>query len=176
VSSSKKQIILIALAVLLVVLFLFMPEQPGSSPSKNEANVAARTVSQANATDSKESITERVSRAIKLVQGEDPMAGIQELLELTREDSTLVDPQYYLGLFSIKSSQFDKGVNRFEKVITFAGLKKYPDTRLLLAECLENLGKRTEALAQLETLILETPAEEKELILSAQDYIERLKN
>jgi Tfp pilus assembly protein PilF len=102
VNSRNKQIILIALSVLLVVLFLFMPEQPLETTNNIKA---------------------RVEKAIRAVQSEDPMSGIQDLLTIVEEDSTQLDAQYYLGLFSIKSGQFEKAVNRFEKVITFVGLK-----------------------------------------------------
>ena len=126
-NSRNKQIILIALSVLLVVLFLFMPEQPLETTNNIKA---------------------RVEKAIRAVQSEDPMSGIQDLLTIVEEDSTQLDAQYYLGLFSIKSGQFEKAVNRFEKVITFVGLKKYPDARYQLSVCLEALGKTEASLEQ----------------------------
>jgi|TARA_B110000967_G_scaffold36737_1_gene35989 TolA-binding protein len=155
VNSRNKQIILIALSVLLVVLFLFMPEQPLETTNNIKA---------------------RVEKAIRAVQSEDPMSGIQDLLTIVEEDSTQLDAQYYLGLFSIKSGQFEKAVNRFEKVITFVGLKKYPDARYQLSVCLEALGKTEASLEQLEVYMTEIDPNETEKKEAVQKEIIRLRN
>ena len=154
-NSRNKQIILIALSVLLVVLFLFMPEQPLETTNNIKA---------------------RVEKAIRAVQSEDPMSGIQDLLTIVEEDSTQLDAQYYLGLFSIKSGQFEKAVNRFEKVITFVGLKKYPDARYQLSVCLEELGKTEASLEQLEVYMTEIDPNETEKKEAVQKEIIRLRN
>ncbi|MEZ7998511.1 MAG: hypothetical protein QMC39_00925 [Flavobacteriales bacterium] len=154
-NSRNKQIILIALSVLLVVLFLFMPEQPLETTNNIKA---------------------RVEKAIRAVQSEDPMSGIQDLLTIVEEDSTQLDAQYYLGLFSIKSGQFEKAVNRFEKVITFVGLKKYPDARYQLSVCLEALGKTEASLEQLEVYMTEIDPNETEKKEAVQKEIIRLRN
>jgi TolA-binding protein len=155
VNSRNKQIILIALSVLLVVLFLFMPEQPLETTNNIKA---------------------RVEKAIRAVQSEDPMSGIQDLLTIVEEDSTQLDAQYYLGLFSIKSGQFEKAVNRFEKVITFVGLKKYPDARYQLSVCLEALGKTEASLEQLDVYMTEIDPNETEKKEAVQKEIIRLRN
>ncbi len=59
----------------------------------------------------------KLQQAIELVNGADPMAGIVQLRELVAKDSTNVDAQYYLGLFSVKSGQLDKAIERFDKVL-----------------------------------------------------------
>ncbi len=171
-NSRNKQIILIALSVLLVVLFLFMPEQPlevrkqldGKSPSPE-----ASTITEIN-------ISTRVETAIRAVQSENPMAGIQDLLSIVKEDSTQVDAHYYLGLFSIQTSQFEKAADRFEKVITFAGLKKYPDTRFKLAVCLEELGNKAGAISQLEQYHDEISTDEVEKRDAVLKELDRLRN
>ncbi|MEZ7966269.1 MAG: tetratricopeptide repeat protein, partial [Flavobacteriales bacterium] len=140
---------------LLVVLFLFMPEQPLETTNNIKA---------------------RVEKAIRAVQSEDPMSGIQDLLTIVEEDSTQLDAQYYLGLFSIKSGQFEKAVNRFEKVITFVGLKKYPDARYQLSVCLEALGKTEASLEQLEVYMTEIDPNETEKKEAVQKEIIRLRN
>ncbi len=104
------------------------------------------------------------------------MAGIQELLSIVREDSTQIDAQYYLGLFSIKTQQFEKAVNRFEKVLKFAGQKKYPDTRYNLAVCLEGMGDNAGAISQLEQYLTEIDPLEKEKVDAVQEEIKRLRN
>ena len=59
----------------------------------------------------------KLQQAIELVNGENPMAGITILREMVAEDSTNVDAHYYLGLFSVKSGQLDKAIDRFERVL-----------------------------------------------------------
>ena len=154
-NSRNKQIILIALSVLLVVLFLFMPEQPLETTNNIKA---------------------RVEKAIQAVQSENPMSGIQDLLAIVKQDSTQLDAQYYLGLFSIQTGQFEKAVNRFEKVITFVGLKKYPDARYQLSVCLEALGKTEASLEQLEVYMTEIDPNETEKKEAVQKEIIRLRN
>ncbi|MBL7942962.1 MAG: hypothetical protein JNM00_09360 [Flavobacteriales bacterium] len=80
-----------------------MPRQPGSVRSAHDAPVNA---------DSLELI-----QAIQLVQGTDPMRGITMLRNLVEKDSTNLQAQYQLGLFSIQSGQMDKAVNRFETIL-----------------------------------------------------------
>lgn len=59
----------------------------------------------------------RLQSAIQLVEGPNPMEGITILRELIAKDSNNVDAQYYLGLFSVRSGQIDKAMNRFRKVL-----------------------------------------------------------
>lgn len=51
---------------------------------------------------------------------EDPMKGITLLREVVSTDSNNIAAQLNLGFFSMKSGQFDKAVNRFEKVVKLA--------------------------------------------------------
>jgi len=59
----------------------------------------------------------KLQQGIDLVNGPNPMEGITLLRELIVKDSTNVDAQYYLGLFSVKSGQIDKAEQRFETVL-----------------------------------------------------------
>ncbi len=167
-SSRNKQIILIALSILLVVLFLFMPEVPLETRKELQNK---ETTSESVPSSSME---ERVQNAIQAVESDTPMAGIQDLLSIVREDSTQIDAQYYLGLFSIQTGQFEKAVSRFKKVITFAGLKKYPDVRYQLAVCLEELGKNEEALSELKTYLTEVNPSDSAKRTAVLKEIERL--
>lgn len=174
-NSRKKQIILIALSVILVVLFLFMPEQPLETRNGLKENTSSVRTS-AEIESSPASMKARVEKAIQTVQSENPMSGIQDLLALVKQDSTQIDAQYYLGLFSIQTGQFEKAVNRFEKVITFAGLKKYPNTRYQLAACLEEIGKKEASLEQLEVYLSEIEPSEVDEIEAVKKEIIRLRN
>jgi tetratricopeptide (TPR) repeat protein len=96
-------VILIFGSIGLIVLFLKLPKQPSSAINKVQ---------------SMDPDSLKLQQAIELVNGADPMAGIMQLRELLAKDSTNVDAHYYLGLFSVKSGQLDKALDRFEKVLT----------------------------------------------------------
>lgn len=93
---------LIFLSIGLFVLFLVLPKQPAS---KQEESAIMDPDSL------------KLQQAVELVNGENPMAGITLLREMVAEDSTNVDAHYYLGLFSVKSGQLDKAIDRFERVL-----------------------------------------------------------
>lgn len=76
-----------------------------------------------------------------------PMQGITLLLDVVKQDPKNVKANLNLGLFSIKSGQFDKAVNRFKTVIE---VKPTPDAWFYLASAYENLGQKGEAITAYE--------------------------
>jgi tetratricopeptide (TPR) repeat protein len=98
----KAFIVLLVLSLGLLVLFLQLPKQPASTQKKVE---------------SMDPDSLKLRQAIDLVNGTNPMEGITLLRELIQKDSANVDAQYYLGLFSVKSGQYDKAINRFNTVL-----------------------------------------------------------
>ncbi len=86
----------------LIVLFLQLPKQPPAAVDKMQQM---------------DPDSLKLRQAIDLVEGANPMEGIMQLRELITKDSTNVDAQYYLGLFSVKSGQYDKAIDRFNKVL-----------------------------------------------------------
>ncbi|MBC8053106.1 MAG: tetratricopeptide repeat protein [Sphingobacteriaceae bacterium] len=76
-----------------------------------------------------------------------PMQGITLLLDVVKQDPKNVKANLNLGLFSIKSGQFDKAVNRFKTVLE---VKPTPDTWFYLGSAYENLGQKSEAIAAYE--------------------------
>ncbi|MFD2582781.1 tetratricopeptide repeat protein [Pedobacter vanadiisoli] len=71
-----------------------------------------------------------------------PMQGIAMLLEVVAKDPKNVKANMNLGLFSIKSGQFDKAIPRFNTVIAAAPT---PEAYFYLGTALENLGRNKEA-------------------------------
>jgi tetratricopeptide (TPR) repeat protein len=76
-----------------------------------------------------------------------PMEGIQLLLDVVKKDPENVKANMNLGLFSIKSGQFDKAIERFKTVIA-----KKPDAEawFYLASSYESIGNKNEAIAAYE--------------------------
>lgn len=74
---------------------------------------------------------------------EDPMKGITLLREVVTTDSNNVPAQLNLGFFSMKSGQFDKAVNRFEKVVKLA--PEQHEALLYLADAQAGKGDKESA-------------------------------
>ncbi|MFD2872682.1 tetratricopeptide repeat protein [Mucilaginibacter ximonensis] len=79
--------------------------------------------------------------------GASPMQGIALLREVVAQDPENVNANLNLGLFSMKSGQFDKAIERFKTVIA-----KKPDfeSYFYLAETYKQLGRKPEAIAAYE--------------------------
>jgi tetratricopeptide (TPR) repeat protein len=94
------------------------------------------------------SLEAKTGLGIAYVSGSgNPMQGITLLLDVVKQDPKNVKANLNLGLFSIKSGQFDKAVNRFKTVID---VKPTPDAWFYLASAYENLGQKGEAIAAYE--------------------------
>lgn len=72
-----------------------------------------------------------------------PMQGIQLLLEVVKNDPKNLKANLNLGLFSMKSGQYDKAVDRFKTVIAQA---PSAEAWFYLASSYENMGMKPEAI------------------------------
>lgn len=95
---------LIIVSLGLIVLFLLLPKIPSSLQEKAEKPIDADSL--------------KLMQAIELVNGPNPMEGISILREILSKDSMNVDANYWLGVFSVQSGQFDKAISRFNKVLS----------------------------------------------------------
>lgn len=73
-----------------------------------------------------------------------PMQGIAMLQDVVKRDPKNIKANMNLGLFAIKSGQFDKAATRFENIIS--NIKATPDAYFYLGTAYENLGKNQEAI------------------------------
>jgi len=81
------------------------------------------------------------------VNGSNPMQGIELLLAVVKEDPENIKANLNLGLFSMRSGQYDKAVDRFKTVIK---KKPSPEAWFYLASSYEHLGMKTEAISAFE--------------------------
>lgn len=81
--------------------------------------------------------------------GDNPMAGIQKLREITQKDSLHLKANFHLAQLSIRSSQYDKAINRFNLINRH--YPAFPDAWLGKGEAWYNLQNVPEALKALET-------------------------
>jgi len=122
---SKGQIIAIVLAAAVAVLVYVAARSP--KLPETEAVEAIEKVEEPKNL----SLDAKVARAVEMIEGgtESPMEAIMLLREVIQEDPNHMEANYWLGEFSMMSGQFEKAVERFEKV-----LKMQPDN---LAYCLK---------------------------------------
>jgi cytochrome c-type biogenesis protein CcmH/NrfG len=76
-----------------------------------------------------------------------PMQGITLLLDVVKQDPKNHDALLNLGMFAMKSGQFEKAVSRFKTLIA---QKEEVEPYFYLAESLTQLGKKEEAIAAYE--------------------------
>jgi len=97
-----------------------------------------------------ESLEGKTGLGIAYVNGAGmPMQGIGLLLEVVKKDPKNVVANLNLGMFSMKSGQFPKAVDRFKTVIAEEAATKKLDFEpyFYLAETYTQLGKKAEAIA-----------------------------
>ena len=74
----------------------------------------------------------------------EPMKGISLLLDVVKQEPNNVKANMNLGLFSMKSRQYDKAIKRF-KVVT--SQTSQPEAWFYLGMSYENMGMKPEAIA-----------------------------
>lgn len=98
--SHKKQIFAVLFIGLLFVLIYFAPKKTSTQPVAEEV-----------------AHDESLHEAVELVtSGTDPMKGIMQLRGIAEKNPDNAEAQFYLGVFSIQSGQFDKAIERLEIV------------------------------------------------------------
>lgn len=112
-----------------------------------------------------DNVDAKLGKGIAMVNGAGaPMQGIALLLEVVKTDPKNVKANMNLGLFSIKSGQFDKAIDRFKTVLE---VQQTPDVWFYLATCYENRGEKKSA--------IEAYEEAKKIAANKQfgDYIDQ---
>ena len=104
-------------------------------------------------------------------EGGSPMQGIMMLLDVVKQDPTNMNANLSLGMFAMKSGQYQKAVQRFTTIIA-----QKPNTiepYFYLAESYKQLGMKKEAISAYEKCkeMMPDPAFEQRI----NDYIKELK-
>ncbi len=90
------------------------------------------------------SLDAKTGLGVAYVSGtQNPMQGIQLLLGVVKQDPNNQKANMNLGMFSMKSGQFQKAVDRFRTVIN---VKATPEAWFYLGTSYENLGQKSEAI------------------------------
>lgn len=109
--------------------------------------------------------------AVCIIQGEnDVMKGVGMLKEVIAKDSNNVQATFTLGMLSMQSSQFDKAVERFEKLVKLQPFN--PEYYFYLGEAYAKKGEMKKAIKTYETC--KTLLTDKEAKKEVENIINKL--
>lgn len=103
---------------------------------------------------------------------EQVMKGVTILRQITDKDPGNITANLILGKYGIVSGQFDKAVQRFEKVLAVDSLNA--DAYLYAAQAYESLGDKGKAIEMLEKC--RSVVDDPDFATNIGKYIEKLKN
>lgn len=106
--------------------------------------------------------------AMTMVTSQNPMAGITMLREVLEVDPDFREALLNLGLLSIRSGQYDKAVERFEKLLLIDSL----DFEVMLYNGVALKEIDAERSRRYFELIAESPEADPALVVTAQQYLE----
>lgn len=108
--------------------------------------------------------------AMTYVAGSNPMQGIMMLQEVLSKDPNNEVAIYNLGMLAITSGQYEKAIERFEKLTQLD--PKNPEAQFYLGYCFFELGKKDESKVYFqEVLDLEISGD---LVKASEDYLKRI--
>ena len=125
----KPQLLALGGALVVTVLLVMAPRTPSGKQEEMMSPGQART-----------------AEAVALVNGQDPMRGIMMLREIAEEEPENVEVQWHLGLFSVKSGQMEKALERFKKVRDLDA-EAFPDVWFFLGRTYATLDSTDQAIA-----------------------------
>ena len=120
-----------------------------------------------------ENIEAKAGMGVCYVEGTpDPMKGIGLLREVVQKDSNNINAQLNLGFFSVKSGQYDKAIERFNKVLRIK--PDYLEAYLFLADVYEKTGNKQKSIESLQKYM--SLINDVTIKTEIQNYINKLKN
>jgi lipopolysaccharide biosynthesis regulator YciM len=165
--SSQKiaQIVVLLAALFLIVLLILAPRLPEEAIKHTEAVAKVKT----------DPVGQKIAEAVALVQdGNNPMQGIMMLREILEEDPQRVEAHWHLAHFSVQSGQYEKAVERFEKVIELDEQGNYPDAPFYLGKTYATLNRNEDAILSFESYLKQV--EDSTVKKRVEAFIIELKN
>lgn len=160
----RQQWVAVMLTVALIVLLYFAPRHSGDAVS------SADTLTKAG---NPPTVENRIDSALSIIASEAPMQGILLLREIAEENPSNFRAQYHLGRFSAQTAQWDKVVERFERVKSID--PDFTESNYWLGKAKFNLGQLAEAGPLLQSFLSEEK-ENHELRTDAQTMLNQINN
>lgn len=103
--------------------------------------------------------------------GNQPMKGITLLREVVQKDSNNIEANLQLGLFSVTSQQFDKAIERFNRILRIDST--HIDMYVYLGDTYLTMGDKPKAIESYENY--KTRVKDTLIIKDIDEYIKKLK-
>lgn len=103
--------------------------------------------------------------------GNQPMKGISLLREVIRQDSNNIEANLQLGLFSVTSQQFDKAIDRFNRILKIDST--HIDIYVYLGDTYLQMGDKVKAIESYENY--KTKVKDSLIVKDIEEYIKKLK-
>ena len=103
--------------------------------------------------------------------GNQPMTGITLLREVLQKDSTNIEANLQLGLFSVTSQQYDKAIARFLRILRIDST--HVDMYVYLGDTYLSMGKKQEAIESYENY--KEKVNDTLIVRNIDNYIKKLK-
>lgn len=103
--------------------------------------------------------------------GNQPMKGITLLREVIQKDSNNIEANLQLGLFSVTSQQFDKAIERFQRILRIDST--HIDMYVYLGDTYLTMGEKQKAINSYENY--KTRVKDTLIIKDIDEYIKKLK-
>ena len=103
--------------------------------------------------------------------GTQPMAGITLIREVVAVDSANIEANLQLGLFSVTSRQFDKAIERFQRILRIDST--HIDMYVYLGDTYMTMGEKQKAIDSYENY--KTRVKDTLIIKDIDEYIKKLK-
>lgn len=164
-SQKRTQIVVLLAALFLVVLLIVAPRIPKS----------AQLLAEAEKSRSEDPVQQRISEAVAMVQsGESPMQGVMKLREILEEYPDHLDVHWHLGHFSVQSGQYEKAIERFQKVVELDDHGHYPDANFYLGKTYATLNEKERAIDSFEQYL--EVVQDTTIKKRVEEFIDELKN
>lgn len=105
------------------------------------------------------------------VLGTQPMAGITLIREVVVADSANIEANLQLGLFSVTSRQFDKAIERFQRILRIDST--HIDMYVYLGDTYMTMGEKQKAIESYENY--KTRVKDTLIVKDIDEYIKKLK-
>ncbi len=105
------------------------------------------------------------------VLGTKPMDGITLIREVIAKDSANIEANLQLGLFSVTSRQFDKAIDRFQRILRIDST--HIDMYVYLGDTYMTMGEKQKAIESYENY--KTRVKDTLIIKDIDEYIKKLK-
>jgi len=104
--------------------------------------------------------------------GNQPMTGISLLREVLQKDSSNIEANLQLGLFSVTSRQYDKAIARFQRILRIDSTQI--DMYVYLGDTYLSIGNKKKAIESYENYKIRV--KDTLIVRNIDDYIKKLKN